>query len=273
MAVGGEDEGAIRKNLHSGIGAVPVFFIVHQADAELAFTALHDILIRSDPGDPIALSGRFLGGVPEGNEQSAIECVFSCVSVSGQGSRKFPGGSPCLIYCGAAPLTLQTPMMPKQSKVDLNMDVFYNKQVIYRNFKISRKEKSRIYLILERILSEKNEVLFAFFYGSFNDISDNLPFHDIDIGIYTKGMDPKSAVYYSLELSQELTKSTSLPVDVRVINSAPIPFLFHVIQGKPIVSKDDDALSSFMEHVMRRYLDMKPLLHTATKEALLSNTN
>jgi len=152
------------------------------------------------------------------------------------------------------------------------MNVFYNEKMINNNrsFKISSSVKSQIYSKVEHILSEKNMVLFAFVYGSFNDISDNLPFHDIDIGIYTTGMDSKTAVYYSLELSHELSKSTGFPVEVRVINSAPIPFLFHVIQGKLIVNKDDDAVTGFMEYVMRRYLDMKPLLQTAAKEAFAS---
>jgi hypothetical protein len=83
-------------------------------------------------------------------------------------------------------------------------------------------------------------------------------------------MDSKTAVYYSLELSHELSKSTGFPVEVRVINSAPIPFLFHVILGKLIVNKNDDPVTGFMEYVMRRYLDMKPLLQTAAKEAFAS---
>ena len=137
----------------------------------------------------------------------------------------------------------------------------------FYNFKVSRREKSQIINEIKRKLVKKKEILFAFIYGSFHDHSGNLTFRDIDIGVYTKDLDSKRAIYYSLDLSQEFTKSTHFPVEVRVINTAPIPFLFHVIQGELIVNKDDDKCSDFMEDVIRRYLDMKPLLHIASKEA------
>jgi len=140
----------------------------------------------------------------------------------------------------------------------------------FHNFKISRREKSQIINKIKGKLVKKQEILFAFIYGSFHDHSDNLAFRDIDIGIYTKDLDSKSALYYSLDLSQELTKSTQFPVEVRVINKAPIPFSFHVIQGELIVNNDDDKCSDFMEDVIRRYLDMKPLLRIASKEAFAS---
>lgn len=140
----------------------------------------------------------------------------------------------------------------------------------FRSFQISRKEKERIRGELTQLISKQEEVLFAFIFGSFQDPSGNSPFQDIDIGIFTKEMDPKKAVYSALDLSRQLSRSISYPVDVRIINKAPIPFLFHVIQGKLIVNKDDDLTSGFMENVIRRYLDMKPLLYIAAKEAFAS---
>ncbi|MCK4764843.1 MAG: hypothetical protein KAW12_21775 [Candidatus Aminicenantes bacterium] len=40
-------------------------------------------------------------------------------------------------------------------------------------------------------------------------------------------------------------------------------FLFHVVRGKLIIDKDEEARCDFMERVVRRCLDMKPLLHRA----------
>ena len=140
----------------------------------------------------------------------------------------------------------------------------------FKNFYISQKEKERIREELTQRISEQDEVLFAFIFGSFQDAAGNMPFRDIDVGLFIKEIGPKEAVYYALDLSQHLSSSVSYPVDVRIINEAPIPFLFHVIQGKLIVNKDDDMTSDFMEKVIRRYLDMKPLLHMAAKEAFAS---
>ncbi len=140
----------------------------------------------------------------------------------------------------------------------------------FQSFCISQKEKERIREELTQRISEQDEVLFAFIFGSFEDGAGNMPFRDIDVGIFIKEIGLKEAVYYALDLSQHLSSSISYPVDVRIINEAPIPFLFHVIQGKLIVNKDDDLTSDFMENVIRRYLDMKPLLHMAAKEAFAS---
>jgi uncharacterized protein len=139
-----------------------------------------------------------------------------------------------------------------------------------RDFVLSTEEKNLITEKLTRLISGQDQVVFSFVFGSFSNDFDNNPFQDIDIGIYVKNMDPKTAVHYSLDLSQKLSKALRFPVDVRVVNDAPVPFLFHVIQGKLIVNKDDDITSGFMEHVIRRYLDMKPLLHHAAKEAFAS---
>ncbi len=140
----------------------------------------------------------------------------------------------------------------------------------FQSFCISQKEKERIREELTQRISEQDEVLFAFIFGSFQDVAGNMPFRDIDVGIFIKEIGLKEAVYYALDLSQHLSSSISYPVDVRIINEAPIPFLFHVIQGKLVVNKDDDLTSDFMENVIRRYLDMKPLLHMAAKEAFAS---
>jgi len=40
-----------------------------------------------------------------------------------------------------------------------------------------------------------------------------------------------------------------------------------VVQGELIIDKDEDSRCEFMERVVRHFLDMKPLLHRAIKEA------
>jgi len=61
-------------------------------------------------------------------------------------------------------------------------------------------------------------MVFAFIYGSFNDDSGNLPFLDIDIGVYITGMDKKASFYFSLDLSTRFTSLLKLPVDIRVVD-------------------------------------------------------
>jgi predicted nucleotidyltransferase len=134
-------------------------------------------------------------------------------------------------------------------------------------YRMSRPEKQQVVERLSHELFSLSGVVFAFIYGSFNDDSSNLPFHDIDVGVYITGMDKKESFYYSLDLSTRFTSLLKLPVDIRVLNFAPTTFCFHVIRGQLIVDKNEDVRCEFMERVTRHYLDMKPLYMRAIKEA------
>lgn len=136
-----------------------------------------------------------------------------------------------------------------------------------RLFSSSIEKKRQAVEDIQSALSNKEESVFAFIYGSFIDYSDNLPFRDIDVGVYATGMGRKDSIYYSLDLTEELSALVHLPVDVRILNFAPVSFLFHVIRGELIIDKDEDTRSSFMQWVVRHYLDMKPLLLRSIKEA------
>jgi hypothetical protein len=81
------------------------------------------------------------------------------------------------------------------------------------------------------------------------------------------GMSKKQYAAFALELSGRLSSLVKVPVDVRVLNFAPLTFLFHVVRGRLVLDNDEDARCTFMERVTRHYLDMKPLYHRAIKEA------
>ncbi|MGD2091660.1 MAG: nucleotidyltransferase domain-containing protein [Candidatus Aminicenantes bacterium] len=134
-------------------------------------------------------------------------------------------------------------------------------------YRMKRQEKQQIMERLKHELFSLPGVVFAFIYGSFNDDSGNLPFQDIDVGVYITGMDKKESFYYSFDLSARFTSLLKLPVDIRVLNFAPTTFCFHVIRGQLIVDKNEDVRCEFMERVTRHYLDMKPLYMRAIKEA------
>jgi hypothetical protein len=138
-----------------------------------------------------------------------------------------------------------------------------------RMYIMSHAQKQQIEEAVIKLLSTKEEVRFAFLFGSFIDDTEEtpLPIHDVDVGVYLSGLNKKESVYYALELAGELSFSVQVPVDVRVLNFAPVTFLFHVVRGKLIIDKDEEDRSDFMEHVVRHYLDMEPLFHRAVKEA------
>ncbi len=123
---------------------------------------------------------------------------------------------------------------------------------------------------LRRVLAEAPEVVFAYLFGSFQA---GRPFRDVDIGVYlTEDADPwETAFRLAAALERALRAVGHLaPVDVRVLNEAPVAFRYHVYQGEVLVSRDEDLRARETVYAFTRYLDMKPLFEQALKEAIAS---
>ncbi len=114
---------------------------------------------------------------------------------------------------------------------------------------VSEDQKNQIMEKITELLKEKNEVIFAYVYGSF--LSGG--FRDIDIGIYPK----EENLNFELDLETELEQTLGFPVDVRNLNSAPPSFRFNVIKGFLLVSKDEKTRTDFESLTISLYHDFK----------------
>jgi hypothetical protein len=56
-------------------------------------------------------------------------------------------------------------------------------------------------------------------------------------------------------------------MDARILNVAPLSFLYHVLRGRLLYCRDDAVLSEVMERAVSRYLDLAPLVRRGTVEA------
>jgi predicted nucleotidyltransferase len=132
-----------------------------------------------------------------------------------------------------------------------------------QTFSVSQKEA--FLQQVGNLLTERPEVGFAYAYGSF---LDDIPCHDIDIGIFmvSRSKIPNTLLFAS-EISGEIERLIHLPADVRVINDAPVTFLFSVIRGRLFYDRIPETRQQFVEDVMHRYFDIKSVLAHAAKEA------
>ena len=131
-------------------------------------------------------------------------------------------------------------------------------------FRLVQQQRQQLMKRFEELLRGREEIVFAYLYGSF---AEDLPFHDIDVGVYIENLKEEEATPYSLTLAQILSKTLQTPVDVRILNFAPVPFLYHVIHGILIFERKEEIHSRFMEQIIQRYLDLKPLIQKGTQEA------
>ena len=124
-----------------------------------------------------------------------------------------------------------------------------------RLYRMSSEERQQVEQRLAAELASERSVTFAYLYGSF---MESQPFHDIDVGIYLENVRADRVSATALDLAQRLSERARIPVDVRILNVAPVSFLFHVLRGQLVFCRDDGVLAELMERTVCRYLDIAP---------------
>ncbi len=130
------------------------------------------------------------------------------------------------------------------------------KSLDYRYIRLSEPEKSQVVERLRNMLSPIEGIVFAYLHGGFIERS---LFRDIDVAVWIK--DPNDAFKYTVDLSAKLEISLGLPVDLHVLNEAPLPFKYRVFtKGRLLLSKDERLRARIINETVRKYLDFTELL-------------
>lgn len=112
-------------------------------------------------------------------------------------------------------------------------------------FQLSAQQREEIKHQITEILEKREDVLFAYIYGSFqNDAS----FRDIDIAVFVepKVIALQNSIEYELSLSAKLV--FSFPIDLRVLNNTPRAFQNNVARtGTLLFVKDRKLHEVFLE--------------------------
>ena len=111
---------------------------------------------------------------------------------------------------------------------------------------------------IKQLLARKNEIVFAYLFGSFVEEGS---YNDIDVAIY---IDPKkykkilaSKIAYDIKLALEIEKETKNTVDLIIINNAPDHLIYSISAGLLIVNRHDDLRVDFITQSWARYFDFK----------------
>lgn len=135
-------------------------------------------------------------------------------------------------------------------------------------------EKALVLQKLTGFLTGYDEIVFAYIFGSF--VHDP-GFHDLDIGVYLAGdahdaLCKETAFDYELQMGADLEKFISYPVDIKVLNRAPVPLCYAATQGEVLMSRDEPARYAWVEKTWDFYLDMKYFLRTSLFDLLSVET-
>ena len=120
-------------------------------------------------------------------------------------------------------------------------------------------------------LSQEENVLFAYLYGSF---LEERPFGDVDVAAYVdpaRFRNPDQIFGYGISLAAKIDLAFSgVTVDLRLLNAAPMPFRFNVITtGRVLYSRSEKERIDFEVRTRSLYFDFLPHINFYYKSIVL----
>jgi hypothetical protein len=94
MAVCRGENGALWKELYTGVGTIPTMFIVFDPNTEIAGALLDDVLVVTYPGNPIPLRFGNTCRIAEGDEQSPVFGISAGMPVASDVRIRLLGRAP-----------------------------------------------------------------------------------------------------------------------------------------------------------------------------------
>ncbi len=126
----------------------------------------------------------------------------------------------------------------------------------------------KIVIKLQEHLDKEKNILFAYLHGSFLNLNN---FGDIDIAVYLQNVpeDKLDIINYEFNLEKNIEKEILFPVDVRILNAAPLSFKYSVIKdGVKLIEKDENKRVDFECLAVKLYIDFLPYRKRYFREAL-----
>jgi predicted nucleotidyltransferase len=108
-----------------------------------------------------------------------------------------------------------------------------------------RPEPAKLRSGLGKLLAAHAEVDFAYLFGS---LASGLAYYDLEVAVFLRPAPAPAAVSgYEMDLSVELTRALHVDVDVHILNGTPPAFRLAVLQGRPLLIRDEERLIRFIE--------------------------
>lgn len=125
----------------------------------------------------------------------------------------------------------------------------------FNYLKLSAEERLKLLEKLKKELKGVTEISFAYVHGGFIERDF---FRDLDVAVWLKNS--HRAFHYTVSFSAKLEIKMRVPVDLQVLNGAPLPFKFHVFtRGRLLFSKDESLRVRLADEVVREYIYLKQL--------------
>ncbi|MEW6273559.1 MAG: nucleotidyltransferase domain-containing protein [Bacillota bacterium] len=139
-----------------------------------------------------------------------------------------------------------------------------------KKFLLPEEQKKLVITRLTGLMTKETpEIVFAFLHGSFLEQGS---FGDLDLAVFVDPSCPaagKKTLEYELKTEMHLEETAGFPVDVRVLNRAPIPFRYNVLKnGRLLFCRNEELYAGFLSHTLVSYFDFAPYRKQYIKEVL-----
>ncbi|MCL6642447.1 MAG: nucleotidyltransferase domain-containing protein [Candidatus Bipolaricaulota bacterium] len=134
-----------------------------------------------------------------------------------------------------------------------------------RQFTLELEKRESIVQPIVTRLAQHPEIVTIVLYGSF---LTRETFRDIDLALLVdeRKLFTESFLDYELDRLEELSRLSKFPLDVRIVNRAPVLFRYAVTQGRVLFCRDERVWVEFCERTWGEYLDFEPVARLYIKE-------
>ncbi len=128
-------------------------------------------------------------------------------------------------------------------------------------------DREKIQEVLSQCAKAEEGIIFAYLHGSF---AEGKAFRDIDVGVYVEEsrVPREQALDFEISVSTKLEERIRIPVDLRVINYAPLSFQYYSTTGILLMCKEDEVHVDFLTKTRSLYFDFKPASERFLREML-----
>ena len=125
----------------------------------------------------------------------------------------------------------------------------------FKYYRVKDEERNKLLERLRQEFLKQEDILFAYVHGSFIEVES---FKDLDVAVWVN--DPERSFEYSVNLSVKLELKLRVPIDVHVLNEAPLPFKHYVFtRGVLLFSRDEELRAKVVDLTLREYIDLLEL--------------
>lgn len=125
-------------------------------------------------------------------------------------------------------------------------------------------QKVQVKRLLREALESIESVRFAYLFGSFLLEGS---FEDVDVAVYLQAetLDEADPLTTAFSLADVLERAIHLPVDVQILNTAPLALRFEALRGEPLMARCWEECADFVERVTLQWWDTEGLRWAAVQ--------